>query len=64
MDLKEIHAHVPIREEDAEIWLETWEMALSECGLEGDHIERLKMIVRRVARKLVNDVPDWRQQTA
>ena len=64
MDLKEIHAHVPIREEDAEIWLETWEMALSDCRLEGDHIERLKMIVRRVARKLVNDVPDWRQQTA
>ena len=64
MDLKEIHAHVPIREEDAEIRLETWEMALSDCGLEGDHIERLKMIVRRVARKLVNDVPDWRQQTA
>jgi len=61
MDLQEIHAHVPIRAEDAEIWLDTWEMALDECGLEGPHIDRLRMIVQRVARKLVNDVHDWRK---
>ena len=62
MDLKQIHAHVPIRKRDAEIWLETWEMAIDECGLQGADIDRLKATVTRVAHRLVNDVPDWRTQ--
>lgn len=62
MDLKQIHAHVPIRERDAEIWLETWELAIDECGLQGEDIDRLKATVTRVAHRLVNDVPDWRVQ--
>ena len=62
MDLKQIHAHVPIRDRDAEIWLETWELAIDECGLQGEDIDRLKATVTRVAHRLVNDVPDWRVQ--
>ncbi|MDG1737876.1 MAG: cyanoglobin [Paracoccaceae bacterium] len=60
MDLHEIHAHVPIRDEDAEVWLQTWDQALSECGASGEDVDRMRSIVARVARKLVNDVPDWR----
>lgn len=61
MDLREIHAHVPIRTEDAETWLGTWDHALDDCNLTGPHIDKLRMIVRRVALMLVNDVPDWRK---
>lgn len=60
MDLREIHAHVPIREEDAEIWLAVWDRALHDCGHEGGHIDALRRTVRRAALMLVNDVPDWR----
>lgn len=60
MDLREIHAHVPIREEDAETWLGVWDQALKDCGHDGPHIDRLRHTVRRAALMLVNDVPDWR----
>lgn len=60
MDLREIHAHVPIREEDAEIWLAVMDRALRECGHEGAHIEALQQTLRRAALMLVNTVPDWR----
>lgn len=60
MDLREIHAHIPIRTKDAETWLETWDMALAECGHQGDKVDNLRRVVRRAALMLVNDVPDWR----
>ena len=60
MDLREIHAHVPIQERDAETWLAVWDQALQECGHEGPEIENLRRTVRRAALMLVNDVPDWR----
>ncbi|MGB1035369.1 MAG: group II truncated hemoglobin [Primorskyibacter sp.] len=60
MDLRAIHAHVPIREADAETWLAVWDQALHDCGHDGPHIDALRRTVRRAALMLVNDVPDWR----
>ncbi len=60
MDLHEIHAHIPIRDEDAEIWLSIWDRALLECGLVGPEIDTLRSAVRRAALRLVNKVPDCR----
>ncbi len=59
MDVKEIHAHVPIRLEDAENWLTCMDRALTEEGHAGPHIDKLRAVLRRVALILVNDVPDW-----
>lgn len=60
MNLREIHAHVPIREADAELWLETFDAALQDCAMKGPAVERLQASLRRAALSLVNDVPDWR----
>ena len=60
MDLREIHAHVPIREADAELWLETFDAALADCGLAGPVVDKMRITLRRAAMMLVNDVPDWR----
>lgn len=54
MNVREIHAHVPIRTEDAETWLHTWDTALADLALEGPHIERMRQTLRRVALILVN----------
>ena len=61
MDLRDIHAHIPIRAEDAEIWLEVWDQALIDCGHYGAEVDRLRKTVRNAALRLVNDVPDWRE---
>ncbi len=60
MDLREIHAHVPIREADAELWLETFDAALADCGMDGPVVDKMRATLRRAALMLVNDVPDWR----
>ncbi|MEM9577848.1 MAG: group II truncated hemoglobin [Pseudomonadota bacterium] len=60
MNLREIHEHVPIREEDAELWLETFDRALEDCALSGSAVEKMRATLRRAALMLVNDVPDWR----
>ena len=61
MDVKLIHAHVPIRTQDAENWLTCMDVALREECLAGPHIEKLRAVLRRVALILVNDVPDWEE---
>ncbi|MCP4821586.1 MAG: cyanoglobin [Shimia sp.] len=61
MDLREIHSHIPIRVDDAEIWLGVWDQALQECRHCGAEIDRLRETVRSAALRLVNDVPDWRE---
>ena len=61
MDVKLIHAHVPIRALDAENWLACMDVALREEGLAGPHIEKLRAVLRRDALILVNDVPDWEE---
>ena len=60
MNLRDIHAHVPIRSEDAELWLKTFDAALEECGLSGDAVDKFRATLKRAAHMLVNDVPDWR----
>ena len=64
MDLREIHAHVPIRVPDAETWLAVWDQALRDCGHTGPDFATLRRTVRRVALMLVNEVPDWRKGEA
>lgn len=59
MDVKLIHAHVPIRSIDAENWLACMDRALDDEGHKGPHIDKLCQVFRRVALILVNDVPDW-----
>ncbi|WP_296642778.1 group II truncated hemoglobin [Roseinatronobacter sp.] len=54
MDLKEIHAHVPVRAEDAENWLLCMVRAIADCGHSGPEIDRLNATLRRVALRLVN----------
>lgn len=64
MDLREIHAHVPIRQADAELWLDTFDAALADCGMEGPAVDRMRTTLRRAALMLVNEVPDWRIEDA
>lgn len=59
MDVKLMHAHVPIRLQDAEDWLTCMDQALDNEGQRGPHIEKLCAVLRRVALILVNDVPSW-----
>ncbi|MCR9107445.1 cyanoglobin [Marivita sp. XM-24bin2] len=60
MNLREIHAHIPIRAEDADLWLQTFDAALVDCEMFGPAVEKLRATLRRAAHMLVNDVPDWR----
>jgi len=55
MNVKKIHAHVPITSQDAEDWLAIMDRALRDLHHEGSHIDRLRATLRRVAIILVND---------
>ena len=59
MDVKLMHAHVPIRRADAENWLSCMRAALAEEAHTGPHIDKLNQVFERVAMILVNEVPDW-----
>jgi hemoglobin len=61
MDVKLMHAHVPIRQEDADNWMVCMNKALDDEGHSGEHIEKLRAVFTRVATILVNDVPDWEE---
>ncbi len=61
MNLRDIHAHVPIREADAEMWLQAFDRALADVGLSGQAVAKMRATLRRAAHMLVNDVPDWRK---
>jgi len=54
MDVKVMHEHVPITQQDAENWLSCMDQALAELQLSGAHIERLRRVFRRVALLLIN----------
>ena len=58
MDLRLMHAHVPITRTDAEDWLALMDRAIDDCGLAGPHVERMRTAFRRVALVLVNDLPE------
>jgi len=59
MDVKLMHAHVPIRQTDAENWLFCMNEALDAEMHQGPHVEKLRGVFARVARVLINDVADW-----
>ncbi len=61
MDVKQMHAHVPIRQEDADNWLICMNRALDNEGHSGLHIDKLRSAFTRVAAILINDVHDWEQ---
>ncbi|MCB5411385.1 cyanoglobin [Pseudogemmobacter sp. CC-YST710] len=54
MDVKQIHAHVPIRSEDAVDWLALMDQAISDCAISDESAERMRAGLRRVAMILVN----------
>lgn len=59
MDVKLMHAHVPIRQLDADNWMVCMNKALDDEGHSGPHIDKLRAVFTRIATILVNDVPDW-----
>jgi hemoglobin len=59
MDVKLMHAHVPIRQADAENWLACMRKALANESHVGPHVDKLNTVFARVAQILINDVPDW-----
>lgn len=63
MDVKLMHAHVPISSEDAENWLICMDRALHANGLDGPEIDKLRKVLKRIALLLVNDLADWGMQS-
>lgn len=59
MDVKLIHAHVPIRQADADNWLASMDKAIEMEGHSGPHTDKMRAVFRRVAMILINDVADW-----
>lgn len=55
MNVKLIHEHIPIMAKDAEDWLNLMDRALADLGHTGEHVERIRATLRRVAEVLVND---------
>lgn len=54
MNLREIHAHVPIRPEDAENWLACMDLALIDTGVAEPLRGQIFTTLARAARMLVN----------
>lgn len=54
MNLREIHAHVDIRREDAEDWLAVMETAMTDTGIEHDQRRPIMNALTRAALSLVN----------
>lgn len=54
MNLREIHAHVPIHPQDAEDWLSCMTRALDDVGIGGPAREKIALAFDRAARMLVN----------
>jgi hemoglobin len=54
MNLREIHAHVEIRREDAEDWLAVMDRAMGETGVGRREREEIMATFRRAALMLVN----------
>lgn len=62
MDVKLIHAHVPIRQADADNWLACMDKAIEMEGHTGPHIDKMRAVLLRVATILINDVVDWESE--
>ncbi|MGB5870998.1 MAG: group II truncated hemoglobin [Albidovulum sp.] len=59
MEVRLMHAHVPISLEDAESWLALMDQAIADLGHEGAHVDKMRAAFRRVAMILVNDLREW-----
>ena len=59
MEVRLMHAHVPIALEDAESWLALMDQAIAALGHSGPHVERMRTAFRRVALALVNNLKEW-----
>lgn len=59
MEVRLLHAHVPIALEDAESWLTLMDQAITDQGHSGTHVETMRKAFRRVALMLVNDLDEW-----
>ncbi len=59
MNLKLMHAHVPITAQDAEDWLDCMDMALEKNALAGPEVDQLRQSFRRICYMLVNDLKEW-----
>lgn len=55
MNVRDIHAHVPIFGEDAGLWLSVMDRALTDLVHLGPKTDRLRATLRKVALMLVND---------
>lgn len=54
MNLREIHAHVEIRAEDAENWLSIMDIAMTDSGVDEPMKSQIAATFRRAALMLVN----------
>ncbi|MGB8813855.1 MAG: group II truncated hemoglobin [Paracoccaceae bacterium] len=54
MEVRLMHAHVPIALQDAEDWLALMDRAIADTGHSGPHVEKMRKAFRRVALILVN----------
>lgn len=59
MDLRRMHAHVPISVQDAEDWLTCMDRALEKNGMSGQDVDRLRAAFRTICMMLVNGLQDW-----
>lgn len=57
MEVRLMHAHVPIAPEDAENWLALMDQAIADQDHHGDHVDQMRAAFRRVALILVNNRP-------
>lgn len=56
MDVRLMHAHIPITLQDAEDWLTCMDRALANNTLTGPKIDRLRSVLRRICLMLVNSL--------
>lgn len=54
MDLRALHAHVPIRPQEAENWLFCMRRAMVDCGISDNLRDQLMAVFTRAAHMLVN----------
>jgi hemoglobin len=59
MDVRLMHAHVPVSAEVAEDWLALMDRAIDDTQLSGPPAERMRTAFRRVALMLINDLEEW-----
>ncbi|MFM2349687.1 MAG: hypothetical protein RIR04_653 [Pseudomonadota bacterium] len=57
MNLRDIHAHVPIRSQDAKDWLSCMQIALDDTGIDPAIGAQIMVTFTRAAQMLINQAP-------